>query len=143
MDIYRLLGLMFLLSMPLLGCGPKRIDGASPESYKRTLESMFKSLSESEQSELIAGLTMLLLWEAGVNYSSARSPEDSLREKLNGKTFHEIRYLVAITSAEMVRNQKEKEEIYRKFKEAMIEEELQQQREKQKLETNKISEGKN
>jgi len=96
------------LSLLLLtGCGPKRIDGSSDEAFKKSLESMGKSLSEDERKELTEGIMALAL--DGMNiFQMGAAPglaEQSMREKLNGKSFADIQAAIAVMKAERAAEQ--------------------------------------
>lgn len=84
--------LLVLLALALAGCGPKRIDGTSEATYKKSLEAMSKSLTAEEQK--ILGESVMAVALNGANFFEIGAApalfEQRARAELNGKTFAEI-----------------------------------------------------
>lgn len=121
--------IILLLSVILLSCGIKKIDGSSEEKMKSSLEEILKSLDDDKKEKFVESMKLIKLQglDFGRLMQEGRSDETVLDiiSKLDGKTADDIITEGEKIQAEIERKKKEQvkgeiEELYEKMKQAEI-----------------------
>jgi len=86
--------IVFLIIVAVLtGCGEKKVDSSSDESFKKSIENVKGSLSDDKKKEFEEAVQAIMFSEMGNIFQAAVNPEGMQRniiDKLDGKTADEI-----------------------------------------------------
>lgn len=84
---------LLILSLILQGCGDKKVDSSSDESFRTSVESVKRELSDDQRKKFEEAVQAMAFSEIGNIFQAAADPEGVQRrinDKLNGKTASQI-----------------------------------------------------
>lgn len=109
---------MLVLMIITAGCGDKKIDSSTDESFKNSIATIKKSLTKKKKIEFEKAIQILAFSEVGNLFAVAANPDGvkrKLKDRLHGKTVDEI-----IAEAKRISAEREKEDLRAELKKKRI-----------------------